>query len=219
LRPGLLQFGRVHADLGLGRVAAGQRGQVILVGVVQRLAADNAFLLHEQIAVEGGFVHGQIRRGGVHLVLLDIGLVGGHIGLGGGQLRALRLHLGHDLLLVKLRQLLALVDDVVDVHIEFLHDSRGFAFDLDLGDGLDFSGGHDGTRHIAARHRSQPVGVNRRAMRQVHQPDDQRYHHHGQAQSQPDPESLALACCRHKDLPERKNDAVAHCFSKKREST
>ena len=68
----LLQFGGVHADLGPGRIAAGERRKVILVGIVQRLLANQAFPLHLLIAIQRGLVHGQIRRCGVHLVLLDV---------------------------------------------------------------------------------------------------------------------------------------------------
>ena len=91
--------------------------------------------------------------------------IGGDVGFGGGQLRALRVNLGHDLLLIELRQLLALVDAVVDVDIELFHDAGGLDLDFDLGDGLDFAGGDHGARHIAARHFGQPVGIDLRALR------------------------------------------------------
>ena len=130
-----------------------------MVGVVEGLLADDAFLLHLQIAVEGGLVHGQVGGGGVHLVLLDVGFVGADIGLGGGQLRALRVHLRHDFLLIELRQLLALVDLVVDVDVELFDDAGGLGFDLDLGDGLDFAGGHDRAGDVAALDLGDAVGV------------------------------------------------------------
>jgi hypothetical protein len=87
--------------------------------------AHDAQLFHLQIAVQCGLVHGQVGSGGVHLVLLDIGLAGGYIGLGGGQLGPLRRDLRQNLLLIELRQLLPLVHIGVDVHKELFHDSGG----------------------------------------------------------------------------------------------
>ena len=139
-------------------------------------AAHNAFLLHLQIAVQRGLVHGQIGRRGVHLVLLDIGLERGHVGLGGGQLRPLRIHLRHNLLLIQLRQLLALVHLVVDVHVELFHNAGGLRLHLDLGDRLNFSRGHHRPRHIAACHLGQLVGVNRRARTRCASPSQQQHH-------------------------------------------
>ncbi len=192
----------------MARIAPGERRQVVLVGVVQRLVAHDAFLLHLQVAIQRGLVHGQIGGRRVHLVLLDIGLVGGHIGLGGGQLRALRIHLRQNLHLVELRQLLALLHPVVDVHVELFHDARGLAFDLDLGDGLNLAGGHHRPRHVAARNLGQLVGIDGGALGQPHQRKAQQQHHHGCPAAQPDPETFALSRCSHKSSPEVKKAAA-----------
>ena len=82
--------------------------------------------LHFEIAVECDLVHGEIGRGGVHLVLVDIGLVSGDVGFGAGELRALRIHLVQNLLLIELCKLLAFVYAIVDVDVELLDDARGF---------------------------------------------------------------------------------------------
>ena len=50
------------------------------------------------------------------------------------------------------------MDHVVDVHVELFHDAGGLGLDLDLGDRLNLARGHDGARHIAARHLGQPLG-------------------------------------------------------------
>ncbi len=152
LRARLLELGRVHADLRLRRIALRQRRQVVAVGVVERLLADDAFLIHLQVPVQRGLVHGQVGRRGVHLVLLDVRLVRRHIGFGARQLRARCVHLCFDLLLIQLRQLLALAHSVVDVHVELFHNAGGLALHLDLGDGLDLARRHHGLRHIAASH-------------------------------------------------------------------
>ena len=192
LGPRLLQAGRIHANLGLVCIAPGERGQVILVGVVQRLAAHNAVFLHRQVAVQRGLVHGQIGSRGVHPVLGDIGLRSGDIRLGGGQLRPLRLHLRQNLLLVKLRQRLPLAHPAVDVGKELFHNARCLRLDFDFGDGLNLAGGHHRARHIAARHLGHPVGIDRRAPRQPLQPKSACDHHQRHPGNQPDQESPAL---------------------------
>ena len=148
--------------------------------------------MHLEVAVQSGLVHGQVRSRGVHLVLVDIRFVGGYIGLCCGQLRLLSGHLRHNLLLIELGQLLALMDLVVDVHIELFHNARGLAFDLNLGDGLDLARSHHRTRHVAASHLGQLVRIDGRALDQMRQPKPQYQHNQNSGCNQPNPESFAL---------------------------
>ena len=100
-----------------------------------------------------------LEKDNIDLVLLDIGLVGADVGLGGGELGLLRLNLCLDLLFIQLRQGLAFLYDIVNVHIQFFHDARGLALDLDLGNGLNLPGGDDRARHITAGDLGEPVGI------------------------------------------------------------
>ena len=96
------------------------------------------------------FVHGKVGGFGVDLVVLDGGCGGVGVGLGGGELGALGVDLGEDLLLVELGEDLALFDVGVDVDVEVGDDAGGLGFDFDFGDGLNFAGGDDGAGDVAA---------------------------------------------------------------------
>jgi len=72
------------------------------------LAADDAFLLHLEVSVEGGLIHGQVRGSGIDPILFDIGLIGANVGLRSGELRTLGVDLRCNFLLVELSQLLPL---------------------------------------------------------------------------------------------------------------
>ena len=119
LRARLLQLGGIYADLRLGGVAAGERGEIIAVRVIQSLVADDAFLVHFHIAVEGGLVHGQVGGGGVDFVL---SMLASEVPRSPRRWRVApaRLDLGCNLLLIELRQFLALAHPVVDVDVELL---------------------------------------------------------------------------------------------------
>src|SRR5208282_246515 len=123
------------------------------------LLAHDTFFLHFEIPVEGGFVHRQVRGGGVDPVLLDVGLISADIGFRGGQLGALGVDLGDDFLLVELGQLLALVDVVIDVDVQLFHNAGGLGLDLNLGNGLDLAGGHDRTGDVATLNFGDAIGV------------------------------------------------------------
>lgn len=51
----------------------------------------------------------------------------------------LGVNLRQDLLLIELREGLSLVDLVIDIRVKLFDDARRLAFDLNLGDGLNFS--------------------------------------------------------------------------------
>jgi hypothetical protein len=95
--------------------------------------------------------------------------------------------------LVQLRQWLALLYDIVNVHIQFFHDARGFALDLDLGDGLNLPGGNNGTRHIAAGDFGQLVGIDGGALGQPHDAEARQGQNYHSDYAQPDPECFAFS--------------------------
>ena len=146
---GLAEFGGVDTDLGDGFVAGVDRGEILLLGVIERLLGDDALLGHLQITLVGVFIHGQVRGFGVDFVVLDGGGGGAGVGLGGGELGLLCGDLIENLLLVELGEDLALFDLGVDVGVKAGDDAGGFGFDLDLGDGLDLAGGDDGAGDVA----------------------------------------------------------------------
>ena len=144
---------------------------------------------------------GQVGSRGIHAVLLDVGLKGADVGLGSGELSALRVDLGHDLLLIELGQFLAFMDTIIDVGIELLDDAGSLRFDLDFGDGLNLPGGHDGLGDIAPLHFGDAVGVDLRASDETRRHDAEHDHHQQAGGPDPDPDSFALFCNSHESLP------------------
>jgi hypothetical protein len=146
---GLAKLGGVDVDLRDGLVAGVGGEEVLLLGVIEGLLGDDAFLRHLEGAVVGVFVHGQVGSFGVDLVVLDGGGGGAGVGLGGGEHGLLGGDLVEDLLLVELGEDLTLVDVRVDVGVQAGDDAGGFGLDLDLGNGLDLAGGNNGAGNVS----------------------------------------------------------------------
>ena len=81
---------------------------------------------------------------------MDSSFGGAGVGLGRSELSSLSTDLGEDLDLVELGEHLTLFDLGVDIGFEFGDDAGGLGFELNLGDGLDFTGGDDGAGYVAA---------------------------------------------------------------------
>jgi len=95
-------------------------------------------------------VHRQVGRFGAHSVVLDRGGGGAGVRFSGAQLCLLRGDLVENLLLVELRQHLALVDLRIDVGIELCNDARGLRLNLNLSNRLDFTRGDDRLSDVPA---------------------------------------------------------------------
>ena len=146
---GLAEFGGVDADLGDGFIAGIGRSEILLLCVVERLHRHQTLLGHCKVALVGIFVHRQVGGLRVDLVVVDRGGRSAGVGLSGGELGLLSGDLIEDLLLVELREDLALLDMIVDIYVQAGDDAGGFGFDLDLGDGLDLAGGDNGAGDVA----------------------------------------------------------------------
>src|SRR5262249_34890615 len=118
LSASLLQLCRVDADLSLRRVAASQCGEIVPVGVIECLMADDALFLHLEVAIECGLIHGEVGSGCVYLVLLDVGLICAHVRVGSGELSSLRIDLCEDFNLIELCERLAFVNSIIDIDEE-----------------------------------------------------------------------------------------------------
>ena len=89
-----------------------------------------------------------IGTGGIHFVAFVIGLRALQIRFGDVQRGFLLVQRGQKIVLIQFADNLAFVYHIAHIHRQLLNNAAGFAFDLHLGDGLDFAGCDDGARQI-----------------------------------------------------------------------
>jgi putative hemolysin len=193
---GLVQFGTVNVDLRHGDVFLVERGEVVPVGVVHPLLGDDALLLHLLVALQGGKVHGQVGGGGIDFVMLNAGRGAFDVGLGCLQGGALGIDFSRNLLPVELGQQLALVDVLIDIHVEVLHNPAGFGLEFDLGNRLHFSCSDDALIDLPAGDLVQPAGIEMRAG-PAHAHYHQAHNHGDSEQAAPDPNAFTFSLRRH----------------------
>ena len=150
--PRLLDLRLAHRGLALRRRLLVEAHLPRLVRVLEERGRDEAVGVELAGPLEGALQEGQVGPLGLDLVPLP----------GGLRREEVRPRLpdrGLELLAVELGQDLALLHLVAVVHEQPLHEAARLRLDLDLGQGLDLPGRHDGAREVALLDRGEARGV------------------------------------------------------------
>ena len=127
--------------------------------VFQQRHRYQTFLVQLLRACHAGLQERQVGAFGLDLVALVSSLRGLLRRLGRHVVGAGFAHASSQLFFVKLRQNLALLDPVAVVQQNLFDDAARLGLDLDLGQRLDFAGGHHRAGNVAAFDLGQPGGV------------------------------------------------------------
>ena len=170
-----MELGAVHDNGGNRSILLVHIGQIVAVGVVQRLLAHYSGRLHLLVAAQRGGIHRQIRRPSRNFILLDVCIGGPDIRLGCLQSGMCGFHLSENLHPIQLGQHLAFVHPGICIHIPLLDDAAGLRLYLDLCDGLHLTCGHDALGDVHAADRGDAAAVDLCAAAVGHHGGNQNY--------------------------------------------
>ncbi len=143
----------------LRAVALVESGEVVLVGVVERLLADDAFLWPSACCGRGSACTWAGRARRRSLCPARCWLRRCRHWLPRRRVRPSGLQPGRGSPPGRAGRGAGLCGRVIDVDVELFDDAGGFGFDFDFGDGLDFAGGNDGASNVSASDLGDLVGI------------------------------------------------------------